>query len=99
MSNRKIVSVTLASALAGAVSFAAIATPTAAVAAGKVKCYGISKAGQNGCANAAGTHACAGQSTVDYDGGEWKLAASAEACSEAGGQTSAFEGFGKMKKM
>lgn len=60
MSNRKIVSVTLASALAGAVSLAAIAAPKTAVAASKVKCYGIAKAGQNDCASGAGTHACAG---------------------------------------
>ena len=40
-------------------------------AAAKVKCYGISKAGENDCANAAGTHSCAGQATVDYDGGEY----------------------------
>ena len=35
------------------------------------KCYGVVKAGQNDCGNAAGTHSCAGQSTVDGDGGEW----------------------------
>ena len=42
-------------------------------AAGKEKCYGIAAAGQNDCGNLAGTHSCAGQSTVDKDPGEWKL--------------------------
>lgn len=37
----------------------------------KERCYGISKAGQNDCGNIAGTHSCAGQSTVDFDKGEW----------------------------
>lgn len=37
------------------------------------KCFGIAKAGQNDCANLAGTHSCAGQSKVDKDPGEWKL--------------------------
>lgn len=44
----------------------------AAPVAAKEKCYGIAKAGQNDCANLAGTHSCAGQSKVDNDKGEWK---------------------------
>ena len=36
------------------------------------KCYGISKAGQNGCAAGPGT-SCAGSSTRDYQGDAWKL--------------------------
>ncbi|MBL4616642.1 MAG: DUF2282 domain-containing protein [Robiginitomaculum sp.] len=39
---------------------------------GKEKCYGIALAGENGCGNLAKTHSCQGQSTVDYDVGEWK---------------------------
>jgi len=42
-------------------------------AGGKEKCYGIAGIGQNDCGNLAGTHSCAGQSTVDKDPGEWKL--------------------------
>lgn len=57
-----------------------------------VKCYGIAKAGENDCANAAGTHSCAGQSTEDYSGQDWKAAESEEACEEMGGQIQAFEG-------
>ena len=41
----------------------------------KEKCFGIAKAGQNDCANAAGAHSCAGQSKVDMDKGEWKYVA------------------------
>ena len=41
----------------------------------KEKCYGVAKAGQNDCANLAGTHSCAGQSKVDNDKGEWKYVA------------------------
>lgn len=43
--------------------------------AAKEKCFGIAKAGQNDCANLAGTHSCAGQSKVDGDKGEWKYVA------------------------
>ncbi len=38
---------------------------------GKEKCFGITKAGENTCANLSGTRSCAGQSTIDYDKTEW----------------------------
>ena len=41
----------------------------------KEKCYGVAKAGQNDCANLAGTHSCAGQAKVSDDPGEWKYVA------------------------
>ncbi len=41
----------------------------------KEKCYGVAKAGANDCANASGTHSCAGQAKKDNDGGEWKYVA------------------------
>lgn len=41
----------------------------------KEKCYGIAKAGQNDCANLAGTHSCAGQAKADNDPGEWRYVA------------------------
>lgn len=50
----------------------------------KEKCYGISPAGQNDCGNLAGTHSCAGQSTVDNDIGEWRLVEGGT-CKELGG--------------
>lgn len=85
----KFTALAVASAIAGAFALGA-ATP--ALAQGQVKCYGVAKAGQNDCANAAGTHSCAGQSKVDYDGGEWKTVASEDACKQMGGQTKPFAG-------
>lgn len=57
------------------------------------KCFGVAKAGENGCANKAGKHSCAAQSTVDYDGQEWKLVP-VNACLKMGGKLEAFEGKG-----
>ena len=72
MKQRLIVS----SALASAVALGLIGSAAAhAEDKGKEKCYGIAKAGQNDCANLAGTHSCAGQSKVDNDPGEWKYVA------------------------
>jgi len=64
---------TAAAVVAGALATAGAATLSAPVnAAENVKCYGISKAGQNDCAAGPGT-TCAGTSTVDYQGNAWKL--------------------------
>jgi uncharacterized membrane protein len=52
---------------------------------GKEKCYGVSKAGQNDCANATGTHACSGQSKKDNDPDDWKLVATGT-CAKLGGK-------------
>jgi uncharacterized membrane protein len=91
MSHSKLSHLSLAAAVAGAVSMAAMTVPSTASAEGKEKCYGVAKAGENGCANAAGTHSCAGQSTVDFDGGEWKLVAEGS-CSDMGGKLEPFAG-------
>ena len=61
-----------AAAAASLMSLAMLSTPLVAQAADKEKCFGIAKAGQNDCANLAGTHSCAGQSKLDSDKGEWK---------------------------
>ena len=63
----------IAAAAASLMSLSMVAVP--AVAQEKEKCFGIAKAGQNDCANLAGTHSCAGQSKVDMDKGEWKYVA------------------------
>ena len=64
-----------ASALALAGAFTAAlglaASPNAAKADDFEKCYGVSKAGANDCAN--GANGCAGTSKVDYDGQAWKM--------------------------
>lgn len=82
MSNKLLAS----AALAAVMSSAIVSVP--AQAAGKEKCYGVAAAGQNDCANLAGTHSCAGQSTVDNDKGEWKLVAKGT-CADLGGLSKA----------
>ncbi len=59
-------------AVASAVAAALTATANTASAAGKEKCFGVSLAGENGCAAGPGT-SCAGTSTVDYQGNAWSL--------------------------
>ena len=62
-------------ALVAAAAAALMGLSLASLPAGaqeKEKCFGIAKAGQNDCANLAGTHSCAGQSKVSDDKGEWK---------------------------
>jgi uncharacterized membrane protein len=58
-----------------------------AQSADKEKCFGIAKAGQNDCANAAGTHSCAGEAKKDNDPGEWKYVAKGS-CQKMGGNLS-----------
>ncbi len=87
--------ITMAAAFAGAVAVAGVGAPNIAEA-GKVKCYGIAKAGQNDCANAAGTHSCSGHSTVDYSGQDWKTADSEE-CTAQNGKLEAFSGVNPAK--
>jgi uncharacterized membrane protein len=79
MNKRSMIALTAASLLA-----MGVASP--AMAQDKEKCYGIAKAGQNDCANLAGTHSCAGQSKVDNDPGEWKYVAKGT-CKQAGGMS------------
>jgi uncharacterized membrane protein len=91
----KLTTASLAAALLGAVSLVGLSAPAQAE---DVKCYGIAKSGENDCANAAGTHACAGMATENFDGGDWKAAASPHACAMHGGMTEPFEGMNPMKK-
>ena len=56
---------------------------------GKEKCYGIAKAGENGCAAANGSHTCSGLSRVNYSGQEWKLVY-AGTCERLGGKHEAY---------
>jgi uncharacterized membrane protein len=93
----KVSPLTVAAAVAGAVSLAAVATTTPAVAA-KVKCFGVAKAGQNDCNTKAG-HDCAGHSKVSYSGMDFKTVASSSDCMKMGGQLKPFKGKGKMGMM
>ncbi|HUN92563.1 MAG TPA: DUF2282 domain-containing protein [Burkholderiaceae bacterium] len=81
MNQKAFVSAAVASALALSL---ASAGARADDAAGKEKCYGIAKAGQNDCANAAGTHSCAGQTKVDFAADDWKYVAKGT-CEKMGG--------------
>ena len=82
MSKKTIASAAIvAGAISAAVAMTASVTPAHAA---KMKCYGVSKAGQNDCAAGAGT-TCAGTSKVDYQGNAWKYTEGEEACSTAGG--------------
>ena len=83
-----------ASMIAASIALASGMMPAQAEAAGKEKCYGAALAGENHCANAAGTHSCAKMSTTDYHGGDWKLVP-AGTCEKLGGQKKPFDGFGK----
>ncbi len=81
---------TLAAVAAGAAL--AVADPAAAAdPKGKEKCYGVAKAGENGCAAANGTHSCGGLSKVNYSGQEWKLVPGGT-CEKMGGKLEPFEG-------
>ena len=83
----KISAIAIASAVAGALSLVAAGGAVAGPYTGplKGKCWGVSKAGQNDCANAAKTHDCAGNSKADFDLGEWKAVADQAACDQLGG--------------
>ena len=66
----------LAAALIAAMALAGAAvaqTPPADKPAGKEKCYGVAKAGQNDCASVDGSHSCAGQAKVAFDSREWRF--------------------------
>lgn len=77
MNTRSMIALTAASLLTMGVAAPAMAQE-------KEKCYGIAKAGQNDCANLAGTHSCAGQSKKDNDLGEWVFSAKGT-CKQMGG--------------
>jgi uncharacterized membrane protein len=64
-------SLTLAGAVAAALTMAGQSL-AAEQKAENVKCYGISKAGENDCASS-GNNTCAGTAKMDYDGRAWKL--------------------------
>ena len=84
------------SALASVLALGLLDTAAAADPAGKEKCFGIAKAGQNDCANLSGSHSCAGQSKADMSVDDWKYVAKGT-CQKVGGKT-ADEAKAAMKK-
>ncbi len=73
-------------ALSATLALTGLAMSSAAQADTMVKCYGVAKAGKNGCA--APGHACAGQSTRDNSPSDWVQMAKAS-CEQMGGKLSA----------
>lgn len=92
----KTATLNIAGALAGAIALAGAYSAPAGAAdiKGMEACYGIALAGQNSCANAAGTHACAGLSKVNYDGGEYRVVKEGM-CVKLKGSLTAFTGVNK----
>jgi len=88
----------LASAVAGALALTAGAGAQTKDAQG-FKCYGVTKAGLNDCANTAKTHDCAGQARNDYDLGEWKAVKDAPECAKLGGSAMPGKGRNSNAKM
>ena len=76
----------IAAAATSLMSLALLSSPAMAQNAGKEKCFGIAKAGQNDCANLSGSHSCAGQSKVDMGKDEWKYVP-AGTCKTMGGMS------------
>ena len=95
---KTIKSMNVAAALAGALALAAGSAALADDMSGLEKCYGISKAGENSCATASGSHSCAGQAKKAFDGQEWR-AVKKGSCTTLGGKTEAFSGVGTPKDM
>lgn len=94
--NRRKFNEKLTASLAGALAlFAAGAQADTNIPsnAGKEKCYGVSKAGQNDCAAGPGT-SCAGTSKVDYQGNAWKLVPKGT-CEKTASKTSS-TGYGQL---
>jgi len=81
-------SAALSAALASVFALGIVASPVAAAAEGKEKCYGVAKKGANDCASANGSHSCAGQAKADNDPNEWVFVASGT-CEKMGGKTAA----------
>ena len=90
MNHVKMTSLTLATALAGAVTATTMAT-SAQAQDGQERCYGVSLAGENLCENSFQGHSCAGQATVDYHGGDWILVPEGT-CEDMNGSLEAYDG-------
>ena len=76
----------VSSALASVLALGLQGGASAADVAGKEKCFGIAKAGQNDCANLSGSHSCAGQAKADKVADDWKYVAKGT-CQKMGGMT------------
>lgn len=59
------------SALYASITVAITLTSGAVLADDKDKCYGVAKAGQNGCAAKDNSHSCTTRAKTDYDANDW----------------------------
>ena len=84
---------TLAAAVLAAATFAvsAQAAEKASGGADKEKCFGIAKARENNCAAANGSHSCAGQAKMSFEGQDYKEVPKGT-CEKMRGETKAFSG-------
>ena len=85
-SKRNLIRSALAGVIALGVGSAGAQAHDGPAPAGKEKCYGIAKKGQNDCGTA--THACAGLAKRDNQPDEWKLVAKGT-CEKLGGKLKA----------
>ena len=94
MKTTKLSQVALLAAIVGSAAFAAQAADEKAPTE---KCYGVSKAGENSCAAANGSHSCAGQSKAAYSGQEFK-AVPKGSCEQMSGSLKPFDGMNQKVK-
>lgn len=71
--------------LTGALALAFSTLGATSANAMQEKCYGIAKAGENGCQNSQTGHSCAGNSKVDHSGYDWKIVEKGT-CEKLGGK-------------
>ena len=81
---------TVAAALAGAVSALTMTSATHAQDS-QERCYGITRAGENLCENAFQGHSCAGQATDNFHGGDWILVPTGT-CEDMNGSLEPYDG-------
>lgn len=91
--NKAVTTASLALALSAALAVAA--TPMAAQAAEKDKCFGVALKGKNDCKAGAGT-SCAGTSKVDYQSNAWSMVPKGT-CEQTASPTSP-TGFGQLQE-
>ncbi len=76
------------SAISGLMVLSSTALAAPPMPAGNEKCFGVAKAGDNNCASANGSHACAGMATKDHDPNEW-IYTPTGTCTKMGGKLKA----------
>ena len=95
---KKTVNTLVATAIMATAATAVVSTPAHAIAKGKEKCYGVVKAGHNGCGDAEGKHSCQGHAETDGMWSEW-IALPTGVCDKlVGGSTTPVKPADDMKK-